>query len=82
MPDTIALTINGHALDVPAGSTVAAAVAFTGSVTFRRSVRGEARAPLCGMGICFECRVTINGEPHARSCQIVCQPGMQVETDD
>jgi len=32
------------------------------------------------MGICYECRVTINGEPHARSCQILCRPGMQVVT--
>lgn len=48
---------------------------------FRRSVTGEARAPLCGMGICFECRVTINGQPHSRSCQIPCQPNLNVVTE-
>jgi predicted molibdopterin-dependent oxidoreductase YjgC len=82
MPDTIALTINGRAINVTAGSTVAAAVAVAGAVAFRRSVSGEPRAPLCGMGICFECRVTINGQAHARSCQIVCQNGMDVRTDE
>jgi sarcosine oxidase subunit alpha len=82
MPDTIALTINGHRVNVTAGSTVAAAVALAGAVVFRRSVSGEPRAPLCGMGICFECRVTINGQAHARSCQIVCQNGMDVRTDE
>jgi sarcosine oxidase subunit alpha len=33
------------------------------------------------MGICFECRVTINGEPHQKACQIVVAPGMKVATD-
>jgi sarcosine oxidase subunit alpha len=34
------------------------------------------------MGICFECRVTIDGQPHARSCEILCESGMTVETDE
>lgn len=80
MAETFALTINGQRLCVSAGSTVAAAVLMA-QTTFRRSVTGEARAPLCGMGICYECRVTINGQAHARSCQIVCVEGMEVQTD-
>ena len=51
------------------------------SFAFRHSVTGEARAPLCGMGICFECRVTINGQAHSRSCQIPAADGMQAKTD-
>ena len=82
MPDTITLSVNGRSITVPEGSMVSAAVAISGATMFRRSVRGEARAPLCGMGICFECRVTINGQPHARSCQIVCRDGMDVRTDE
>ena len=81
MAETLTLKINGQQLRVPAGSTVAAAVLLTQAVTFRRSVTGEARAPLCGMGICYECRVTIDGQAHARSCQIVCAEGMEVQTD-
>jgi sarcosine oxidase subunit alpha len=46
------------------------------------SVSGEPRGPLCGMGICFECRVTIDGRAHQRACQIPCRSGMQVWTDD
>ncbi|HEV2697218.1 MAG TPA: 2Fe-2S iron-sulfur cluster-binding protein, partial [Terriglobales bacterium] len=38
------------------------------------------RTVLCGMGVCFECRVEIDGRPHQRSCQIVCSPGMKVNT--
>ena len=60
---------------------VSAAVALSGASLFRRSVTGEPRGPLCGMGICFECRVTIDGRPHCRSCQIPCASGMEVRTD-
>ena len=81
MPEAIVLTINGHSVNVPEGSTVATAVSLSGATTFRRSVTNQPRAPLCGMGICFECRVTINGQAHARSCQIVCRDGMEVRTD-
>lgn len=82
MPETVTLRVNGRPLIVPAGSMVSTAVAQSGAVAFRRSVTGQPRAPLCGMGICFECRVTINGQPHARSCQIVCRDGMDVQTDE
>ena len=74
---TIALTINGSAVEVTAGTTVAAAALIVGTHT-RNSAGGEPRGPLCGMGICFECRVTIDGVSQQRSCQILCAPGMQV----
>ncbi|MGI4758451.1 MAG: 2Fe-2S iron-sulfur cluster-binding protein [Janthinobacterium lividum] len=32
------------------------------------------------MGICFECRATVNGVAQRRTCQILCEPGMLVET--
>jgi NADPH-dependent 2,4-dienoyl-CoA reductase/sulfur reductase-like enzyme len=47
----------------------AAAMAHAGQSAFRRSVRGQPRGPLCGMGVCFECRATVNGEPHRLTCQ-------------
>lgn len=74
------LIVNGSPVAVPAGATVAVAVAMAGQVC-RTSVSGEPRGPLCGMGVCFECRVSINGTPHCRSCQILCEPGMEVKTD-
>ena len=60
---------------------MAAAVLNLGFVAFRRSNSGEWRAPLCGMGVCFECGLTIDGQPHAQSCQIVCRDGMRIDTD-
>ena len=82
MPDLITLRVNNVTFAVPQGCTVAAAVFRAGVTSFRRSVTGEARGPLCGMGICFECRVTINGVAHIRSCQTVCENGMDVRTDE
>jgi predicted molibdopterin-dependent oxidoreductase YjgC len=81
MPDSIELTVNGNRLVVNTGCTVAVAVALAGAPC-RTSVTGEPRGPLCGMGICFECRVRINGVPHCRSCQTLCEPGMDVRTDE
>lgn len=74
------LLINGKPVQVPEGSTVAVAIANAGIHRYRSSVAGEARAPLCGMGICFECRVTINDLAHCLSCQIICEAGMKVVT--
>jgi hypothetical protein len=81
MADVVKLFVNGMDVAVPAGAMVSTAVAMAGIGGYRRSVSGEARGPLCGMGICFECRVTIDGRAHCRSCQIVCRPGMEVRTD-
>ncbi len=82
MPETVrplVLSVNGAPIAVQPGTTVAAAVLMAGAAT-RISIAGEPRAPLCGMGICFECRVTIDGVPHQRSCQILCRSGMQIDT--
>jgi len=77
---TFTITVNGKPLEVPRGATVAAAVLQAGANS-RMSVLGEPRQPMCGMGICYECRVKIDGQPHQRSCQISCRPGMQVSTE-
>jgi D-hydroxyproline dehydrogenase subunit gamma len=80
MPSELTVTVNGASVSVSRGASVAVAMMMAGKVC-RTSVTGEPRGPLCGMGICFECRVMINGRPHCRSCQILCEPGMDVRTD-
>ncbi|WP_375741293.1 (2Fe-2S)-binding protein [Pseudomonas boanensis] len=75
----IELCLNGRGLQVATGTTVAAALALGGDGTSRTSVSGQRRAPLCGMGICQECRVTIDGQRRL-ACQTLCREGMQVET--
>nr|WP_315400186.1 (2Fe-2S)-binding protein [uncultured Duganella sp.] len=78
--DRITVTIDERSVNVAPGVTVAAAIAMAGSVVTRRSVGGAARAPLCGMGVCQECRVTIDGSAHQLSCQTLCAEGMRVRT--
>jgi aerobic-type carbon monoxide dehydrogenase small subunit (CoxS/CutS family) len=82
MPDEIHLCINGRGFQVAAGTTVAAALALAGVTQFRRSVSGQPRSALCGMGICMECRVTINGQAQCRSCLTLCAEGMEVDCDE
>lgn len=76
MPD---LYLDGRPLSVAPGTTVAAALALAGDGSARTSVSGQRRAPLCGMGICQECRVTVDGLRRL-ACQTLCRDGMQVET--
>lgn len=74
------LRIDGIAVEVPEGANVAAAVARA-TRSFRQSRHGMPRAPLCGIGVCFECRVAIDGEPHVLACMTPAREGMQVRTD-
>ena len=81
MTSTVHIHIDGQALAVPTGSSVAAALAATPTGCSRLSVSGEPRAPFCGMGICHECRATVGGRAHVRICQVPCAEGLRVETD-
>ncbi|MGF6774020.1 succinate dehydrogenase/fumarate reductase-like Fe-S protein [Paraburkholderia sp. GAS199] len=88
MPELISLYVDDKPVRVPPGITVAAAIAYAAAdsrgagIVTRRSVAGSLRGPLCGMGICQECRVTIDGEPHRLACQMSCVEGMQVVTGE
>ena len=82
MAERLRIRIDGVEHEVAAGTSVAAALWNTGARGFRRSVGGQLRAPLCGMGTCFECRVSIDGRPGRRSCQTPCRDGMEVRTAD
>jgi hypothetical protein len=79
--DDIEIFVNGNSVRVAAGCNLAAALAVAGAPGItRRSVSGMLRAPLCGMGICQECRVSIDGYAHRLACQTECAGGMRIET--
>ena len=78
---TVTIYADGRDARVPAGTSVAAALLDLGVGAFRRSVSGEPRGPLCGMGTCHECRVTIDGAAHRRSCLVLVAEGMRIETE-
>jgi len=77
MSETLTVRVNGTPVAVSVGSTVAVAVLLSTGVC-RKSVSGQPRAPFCGMGTCFECRVEINGRSHQRSCQVMCEANMEI----
>lgn len=79
-PALVHVFVNGTPLQAPAGSSVAAALAQRKPGTTRTSVTGQARAPLCGMGVCHECRVHIQGRTRL-ACQTICAEGMRIHTD-
>ncbi|HUF04229.1 MAG TPA: (2Fe-2S)-binding protein [Aridibacter sp.] len=80
MAETVTFKIDGTEHETSPGTTVAAAMLNAGVTAFRTSVTGEPRAPLCGMGICFECRVKIDGTENVRSCLEPVREGMESET--
>jgi len=77
---TVTIVVDGRPIAAPIGGSVAAALLSAGVTAFRESVTGEPRAPVCGMGICFECRVTIDGIRHQRSCLVTVRDGMTIAT--
>jgi len=80
LKDTFFITVNGTQVRVTSEMSVAAAMMMSGEPC-RTSVSGEPRGPLCGMGICMECRATVNGRKHQRTCQLMCASGMDVVTE-
>ena len=80
MPERVSILVDGARLEVDAGANLAAALANHGLRALRRSVRGEPRGALCGMGVCQECRVTLDGRAHVRACAVLCSEGLCVET--
>lgn len=80
MRDRVTIRVDGRNLVVARGTTVAAALLSNEIVVFHTSVSGEPRGPLCAMGVCFECRVTIDGKPEERACMALCGDGMEILT--
>lgn len=78
-PIGIQIYINDRVTPCYPGETVASALLAAGVVVFRRTASGAARAPVCNMGVCFDCLVTIDGRPSVRSCMTRVSEGMRIE---
>lgn len=77
----IALFVDGKPVTAADGASVVAVLAHFADGCCRTSVTGQRRAPLCGMGICQECRVNIDGQRRL-ACQTLCTEAMKVVTHD
>jgi len=74
--------LNGQPVSAAAGQTIAAALLADGRRILRRTPGSNAsRAIFCGIGICFDCLVTVDDQPHVRACITPVQPGMRVHLE-
>lgn len=79
--ESFTVTVNGRPMRAYPGETVHAVLMVAGILDLRISKSlSEPRGAFCGMGICYECLVTINKEPNQRACMRLVEPGMEILT--
>ena len=76
----ISITVDGVPLPAYEGETIAAALLASGRSAWRHARHGQPRGLYCGIGLCFDCLVTVNGTPNVRACLTPVAPGMVVES--
>lgn len=76
---SIAIEVEGREVNVREGDPLAVALLQAGVERFRDTpVTGAARAPLCLMGVCFDCLVEVDGRPNVQACMVTVREGMRV----
>jgi predicted molibdopterin-dependent oxidoreductase YjgC len=79
--ETLTIEVDGRPVEAFAGETVAVVLLAMGRRSFRHTDKGHApRGLFCGMGVCFDCLVTVDGVPNVRACMTPVRAGMVVAT--
>lgn len=78
MSDTIEIAFEGAPIAAQAGESVAAALAAHGILSLRTTRDGAERGMFCGMGVCQDCLVEIDGRPEQRACMAKVDRPLQV----
>ena len=74
------IEVDGRLVPAEPGQTVAAALIGAGIAVFRYTPSGAPLGVFCGMGVCFDCLVTVDGLADQRACVTPVRPGMRVQT--
>jgi sarcosine oxidase subunit alpha len=75
------IEVDGEKIVAYGGETIGAALLAAGRRTLRYSRKHEnPRGIYCGIGLCQECRMTVNGVPNTQVCQTPATPGSRVIT--
>ena len=75
----VSITVDGRSLDVLEGEILAVALWANGFISLGHNpVNGSHRGMYCGIGHCYECRVTVDDMEDVRSCLIRVREGMRV----
>lgn len=78
MSDSIEISFEGTPIAARAGESVAAALAAHGILSLRTTRDGAERGLFCGMGVCQDCLVEIDGKPEQRACMTKVDRPLQV----
>lgn len=79
--DHVDLTLDGEPLTARAGQTVGAALVDHGIRAWRTTrVEGRPRGLFCGIGVCYDCLITVDGRPGQRACLVPVATGMSITT--
>jgi hypothetical protein len=73
-------TLDGTPVTARPGETIAAALIAAGRTSWRTTALGRPRGLFCGIGLCFDCLVTVNGIDGERACLRPARPGDAVLT--
>jgi predicted molibdopterin-dependent oxidoreductase YjgC len=75
----VTIRVDGRTAIAFRGESVAAALLANGYAVTRETRRGAPRGVFCGMGVCFDCLVVVNGTPNTRACATWVDDGMVIE---
>ncbi len=78
----VTFKLNGIAKSAYLGESVATVLLAEGINAMRVTTQGQARGVYCGMGVCFDCLVVVNGLPNTRACMTWIKEGMDIHTQD
>lgn len=74
----VRIEVDGTPFEARAGDSVASALLAAGRRELRAGPDGMPRGVFCGIGVCFDCLVTIDGRPDQRACLAAVRDGMSV----
>ncbi|MBI0384302.1 (2Fe-2S)-binding protein [Streptomyces albiflaviniger] len=76
------LTFDGTTVTARPGQSVGAALVAAGIVAWRTTRReGRPRGLFCGIGVCFDCLITVDGRPGQRACLVPARDGMRLSAE-
>jgi len=79
----IIIHVNGKAVTAYEGETVHATLLAAGYRALRKTPKThQPRGIFCGMGVCHDCLVTINGAPNQRACMTLVEDRMEIGVDE
>ena len=78
----VRFSFNGQPVSARAGQSLAAALINAGHIALRKTAKGQERGIFCGMGVCQDCLVTVNGNPNIRACMTRAADDLTVTSQD